>query len=89
MTFVLAVVVFNVMMLFYRTAYQPNYKTANVTVSAGIFHEDYTWKEGSKFIRDLIEVSDIKNNWECLATEYHISRGKIEDMRPAFSACYS
>ena len=30
----------------------------------------------------------VKNNWEKLAAKYGIPRGKIEDMRPAFSACY-
>ena len=30
----------------------------------------------------------VKNNWEDLAKKYSISRGSIEDMRPAFSACY-
>lgn len=30
----------------------------------------------------------VKLNWEKLATKYIIPRGKIEDMRPAFSACY-
>lgn len=34
----------------------------------------------------IIEI--VKNNWESLATKYNISRGKIEDMRPAFSICY-
>lgn len=30
----------------------------------------------------------VGNNWEKLAMKYSIPRGKIEDMRPAFSACY-
>lgn len=30
----------------------------------------------------------VRNNWEKLAVKYRIPRGKIEDMRPAFSACY-
>jgi serine/threonine-protein kinase HipA len=30
----------------------------------------------------------VRNNWEKLAAKYGISRGQIEDMRPAFSACY-
>ncbi len=35
------------------------------------------------------EITDIvRNNWEKLAAKYGIPRGKIEDMRPAFSACY-
>ena len=35
---------------------------------------------------NIIEI--VKNNWEALATKYNIPRGKIEDMRPAFSICY-
>lgn len=30
----------------------------------------------------------VRDNWERLAVKYEISRGKIEDMRPAFSASY-
>lgn len=30
----------------------------------------------------------VRENWERLAAGYGISRGQIEDMRPAFSACY-
>lgn len=30
----------------------------------------------------------VRNNWEKLAVKYRIPRGKIEDIRPAFSACY-
>jgi len=26
----------------------------------------------------------VKNNWECMAKEYGLSRGQIENMRPAF-----
>lgn len=33
-------------------------------------------------------TSIIRENWEKLAVRYGISRGKIEDMRPAFTACY-
>ncbi len=37
----------------------------------------------------VLEITQIvKNNWEPLAVKYGIPRGKIEDMRPAFSACY-
>ena len=36
-----------------------------------------------------MEITEIvRDNWEKLAVKYGISRGKIEDMRPAFSACY-
>lgn len=33
-------------------------------------------------------INIVKNNWEKLAEQYDISRGKIEAMRPAFSTCY-
>lgn len=33
-------------------------------------------------------VTSVRENWEALAVSYGISRGQIEDMRPAFSACY-
>ena len=39
-----------------------------------------------KMAKDITET--VKNNWESLAVKYGISHGKIEDMRPAFSACY-
>lgn len=30
----------------------------------------------------------VKDNWESLAKQHGLSRGQIEDMRPAFSECY-
>lgn len=33
-------------------------------------------------------IGTVRDNWEKLAVKYGIPRGKIEDMRPAFSACY-
>ena len=33
-------------------------------------------------------IATVRDNWEKFAAKYGISRGKIEDMRPAFSACY-
>lgn len=30
----------------------------------------------------------VRDNWERLAKQYGLSRGQIEDMRPAFHACY-
>ncbi len=33
-------------------------------------------------------LSIVRENWEKLAKQYGIPRGKIEDMRPAFSECY-
>lgn len=42
---------------------------------------------------DAIRMADeitktVRQNWEKLAAKYRLSRGQIEDMRPAFSACY-
>ncbi len=42
---------------------------------------------------DAVKIADeittiVRENWERLAKQYNIPRGKIEDMRPAFSACY-
>ena len=38
------------------------------------------------YAKEITEI--VKNNWEKLAAKYGIPHGKIEDMRPAFSACY-
>ena len=43
-------------------------------------------EKAAKMAKEITET--VKNNWEKLATKYNIPRGKIEDMRPAFSACY-
>ncbi len=45
-------------------------------------------KEGDavNYAKEITET--VKNNWENLAKKYGIPRGKIEDMRPAFRACY-
>lgn len=42
-------------------------------------------KDAEKMASEIIET--VKSNWEKLAVKYNIPRGKIEDMRPAFSAC--
>ena len=47
----------------------------------GISEED-----ARKMANEILET--VRNNWEKLAQKYNIPRGKIEDMRPAFSACY-
>lgn len=40
-------------------------------------------------IRMADEITEtVRKNWEKLAVKYRLSRGQIEDMRPAFSACY-
>lgn len=43
-------------------------------------------KDAKETANEIIET--VRNNWEKLAVKYNIPRGKIEDMRPAFSACY-
>ena len=44
-------------------------------------------EEDAKRMADEI-ITTVRENWENLAAKYGIPRGKIEDMRPAFSACY-
>ncbi|MEY8364432.1 type II toxin-antitoxin system HipA family toxin [Anaerovoracaceae bacterium 41-7] len=44
-------------------------------------------EKNAKEMADAI-TTIVGDNWEKLATKYGIPRGKIEDMRPAFSACY-
>ena len=40
-------------------------------------------------IRMADEITEtVRQNWEKLAAKYRLSRGQIEDMKPAFSACY-
>lgn len=43
-------------------------------------------KDAEEMAREILET--VKSNWEGLAAKYNIPRGQIEDMRPAFSACY-
>ena len=52
--------------------------------TAGYFGID---ENSAKDIAEKI-VGIVRGNWEKLAKEYGIPRGKIEDMRPAFSECY-
>jgi len=47
----------------------------------GISEED-----AAEIAKEITET--VKDNWEKLAAKYNIPRGQIEDMRPAFSACY-
>ena len=44
-------------------------------------------KEAEKIV-DEISIT-VRDKWERLASEYGLSRGSIEKMRPAFSACYA
>ena len=60
-----------------------------------------TEKEGRKFIytanieekeavrnyaEDILKI--VRENWEKIAADYRLTRRQIEEMRPAFSACY-
>lgn len=45
-----------------------------------------TEKEAAKQSKEILTI--VGNNWERIAKEYGLSRGQIEDMRPAFNACY-
>lgn len=42
--------------------------------------------EAKKLADEILTV--VRDNWELLAKEYGLSRGQIEDMRPAFSECF-
>ena len=45
-----------------------------------------TEKEAIKKSEEILAI--VRDNWERLAKEYGLSRGQIENMRPAFNACY-
>lgn len=53
----------------------------DAAVSFGI-----TKEEAQNFSAEILHI--VRGNWENLAKHYNIPRGKIDDMRPAFSACY-
>ena len=42
--------------------------------------------EAKKIAGEMLNV--VRDNWERLAKEYGLSRGQIEDMRPAFTECF-
>ncbi len=42
--------------------------------------------DAEKMANEILKT--VRDHWEKLAVRYGISRGKIDDMRPAFSACY-
>ena len=46
-----------------------------------------TEKEAAKESKEILDIVGI--NWEKTAKKYGLSRGQIENMRPAFNACYS
>ncbi len=43
-------------------------------------------KEAAIIAGEVLTI--VRENWERLAKEYGLTRGQIENMRPAFSACY-
>lgn len=43
-------------------------------------------KEAVKYSEEILAI--VRDNWESLAKEYGLTRGQIENMRPAFSVCY-
>lgn len=45
-----------------------------------------TEKEAVKQSKEILDI--VGNNWEKTAKKYGLSRGQIENMRPAFNACY-
>ena len=53
----------------------------DAAVSFGI-----TKEEAQNFSAEILLI--VRDNWETLAKHYNIPRGQIDDMRPAFSACY-
>ena len=42
--------------------------------------------DAETYAEDILKI--VRDNWEKSANEYGLSRRKIEEMRPAFSACY-
>ncbi len=49
-------------------------------------HFGITDEEATKQSKEILTI--VGNNWERLAKKYGLSRGQIENMRPAFNACY-
>lgn len=49
-------------------------------------HFGISEKDAWNYVNDILAT--IRDNWEKLAKEYGLSRGQIEDMRPAFDICY-
>ena len=49
-------------------------------------HFGLSEKEATELANNI--TTTVRDNWEKLATKYGLSRGAIEYMRPAFSACY-
>ena len=49
-------------------------------------HFGLSTKDAEQIADEMLAI--VRDHWEQLARKYEIPRGKIEDMRPAFSACY-
>lgn len=47
---------------------------------------DINTEDAKVFAENILTT--VKNNWESIAKKYGISHAKIEEMRPAFDACY-
>jgi serine/threonine-protein kinase HipA len=45
-----------------------------------------TEEDASTYAADIMAI--VRDNWETLAKKYALTRGQIEDMRPAFDVCY-
>lgn len=50
------------------------------------YHFGIDEESAKRYLDEIIQI--VRDNWEVLAKKYGIPRGKIEDMRPALSACY-
>lgn len=53
---------------------------------AAAVHFGITAEQANEWAGSILTT--IRENWEPIARGYHLTRGQIEDMRPAFSACY-
>lgn len=53
----------------------------NTATRFGITEED-----AKSYANDILKT--VRDNWEIIARKYGLSHGQIEEMRPAFSACY-
>lgn len=58
----------------------------NLAIETAI-HFGINDQAAKKMAGEILEI--VRENWENLAGKYKIPRGKIEEMRPAFSACYT
>lgn len=66
-----------------------NEEDNRISVSLAIetaFHFGIAEKAAREMAEEILKI--VRDNWESLAVKYNITRGKMEDMRPAFSACY-